>query len=174
MTATPRPWLVVTDDGRRPWHKMFRVRDLGGGERIAYWWGQYRDDGMDTRAHAYTDRVEGAVERAVERAMKKRLPTYWLGLRRIRHSLWAPDAWFGTVPGASPHPGRCSKVGYIGIAMLPDPPDCWRPDAVWPGWRHLAHDGDAHMALLWEYLESATDEALRQVALTGWTGWRTA
>ncbi len=134
---------MVTDDGRRPWHQRFQAVKIEQG-LVACWWGQrplrllaareyWRLNILLRKAH---DHGRGALAAHV---------------RRLMSLIGGTKRWPELFPDASPHPGDCDIDGFIGVAYLPQPPDCWRPDAVWPGWRHLAHahEGEAAMERAW-------------------------
>lgn len=159
---------VVRDDGRRPWHRRFVIRHLADGRRVAYWWGSYTPDRdaaqdrlLDLSRHRWEEFQALGFDRDELLAMGNAVAgAVWTRDRRLRRR-------------AGPHPGHCSNDGFVGIAFLPDPPDCWLADSVWPGWRHLAHyrywlqpdpppDGwcEAEMEETWRWLETATDDDL--------------
>ena len=127
ITKAP-PHLVVTDDGRRPWHDKFAVRQLDDGRLIAFWLGSW--NWGERQHHRYRD--------ASERAL--RLGKFELGytLHRIGASLFGGDFPL-FVSGSYPHPDFCGGDYYVGIAFLPKPPSCWLATAIWPGWKHLVH-----------------------------------
>lgn len=168
-----RPWLVVTEDGRRPWHKKFVVRQTDAGP-IAYWWGQFVDVGNPMlRREAYA-RVQRVYKR--RRRVYKRRYMFTKHISRLAVMVGGAP-WRELDYRAAPHPGPCNMHDYVGIAYLPPAPDCWRPDAIWPNWRHLAH-GEEECARAWATLEEASDEQL-QALLRGiplyllgeWSSW---
>src|SRR4030042_3308527 len=129
--AESPPWLVVTDDGRRPWHREFRVRETEDGRWIAYWWGS----GSDPCRLGYYLRAELLVYSPAMLGKHDLCDRISI----ISHVLLGSDWRSMGVESASPHQGSCNPAHYVGIAFLPQSPNCWRPDAVWPGWKHLAH-----------------------------------
>lgn len=147
-----RPWLVVTEDGKRPWHREFRVRYLERG-RVAYWWGQYQ-----TNSDAPLRPVRMRVSRIIgQRKRNNSLPNSMDQRLADMHAALSGNSWTHmNILGAMPHVLDCDINGYVGIAWLPDNP--WPPLAVWPGWKHLAHAPDCQAEFA--RLEAMSDEEL--------------
>lgn len=158
--AQAQPWLVVTDEGRRPWHRMFRARELLDGRRVAYWWGQYREIGDTTRgSHQRLVRLGGEIVRKGILERHSRLFDIETKVSDAALALSGYNWHCKGISGVSTHAGLCNQFAYVGTAFLPALPDCWRPDAVWPGWKHLAH-GEKECARVWKQLEGSSDEEL--------------
>lgn len=161
-----RQFLLVTDDGRRPWHSQFRVRETADGRRVAYWWGAFDfESGTRQTVMGRLTRIRRRVLRFLaDREVEG--DTAWLTsvlapLKEMRGAA-AGFVWYGHISGASEHWGECSTEHFIGIAYLPSSPDCWRLNAVWPMWAHLAH-GTYECPRKWDELEVATTEELMRM-----------
>ena len=157
-----KQFLVVTDDGRRPWHKQFRVRETEDGRRVAYWWGSfYYGDNARVHLSARVRRVAVRMLRLLSRnsdAISASKRAQLDRLKRMRGAL-SGKPWYGTIAGGRVHTESCNVLDYIGMAYLPDSPDCWQVDKVWPEWKHLAH-GEVDCQEVWSGLEAASTEEL--------------
>lgn len=154
----PPPYLIVTDDGRRPWHQRFRVRELEDGRRVAYWLGSYEGrEVLNDRLFSILERLTARGPGHFQSARNKRWYKSILPLKLVIGGVnW--NSQTVDFPDAEKHLGLCNVLGFVGIAFLPDPPDCWRPDSVWPSWSHVAHGKD--LQHVFDMLDSMSDEML--------------
>jgi len=151
ITKAP-PHLVVTDDGRRPWHERCLVPELADGRKIICWWGNKQSDPYTNLWRRFLNlslRVKDLGVRGQD--------LFWR-LYEIGKYLGGGN-FYPALSRSMPHSGSCNAGAFVGVAFLPDPPKCWLPDAVWPGWRHLAH-GRKNCEKIWEQLEKAAPEEL--------------
>ncbi len=110
-----KQFLVVTDDGRRPWHKQFRVRETEDGRRVAYWWGSfYYGDNARVHLSARVRRVAVRMLRLLSRnsdAISASKRAQLDRLKRMRGAL-SGKPWYGTIAGGRVHTESCNVLDY--------------------------------------------------------------